>query len=225
MALPNAFTSVTSATGAELDANFDAVAKLGIIPGVLTGTNTITHTPTTGITPTISAYSDYLRVAGIVANLNTTGVTLQVGALAAKTVFFGDASGPAVLSGSELIPDNMATFAYDSALDSGAGGWHLVSMIPVTEMLDLIGNTRGDIALRASASWAALPTGNGSQVLLAGVDPSWASVTAVLDTFAGATSVGAILTRSSSGWAVVQPGTSGFVLTSQGVGSIPIWSA
>lgn len=223
MSLPNAFTSVTAATGAELDANFDAVAKLGIIPGVITGTNTLTHTPTADITPTISAYSNYLRVAGIVAVSNTTAVTLKVGALAAKNVYLGDASGPAVLAGGELIADNMATFSYDSALNSGVGGWHLVSMIPVTEMLDLIGNTRGDIPYRASASWAALGVGNGSQVLLGGTDPSWASITAVLDTFAGATSIGAILTRGASGWAVVQPGASGTVLTSQGVGSIPVW--
>lgn len=224
MALPNAFTSVTAATGAELDANFDAVAKLGIVPGVITGTNTLTHTPTTGITPDISAYANFLRVAGIVAVSNTTAVTLKVGALAAKNVYIDGASGPAVLAGGELIADNMATFAYDSALNSGAAGWHLVSMIPVTEMLDLIGNTRGDMLYRASASWASLGIGTGSQVIIGGTDPAWASITAVLDTFAGATSVGTILTRSGSGWAVVQPGASGTVLTSQGVGSIPVWA-
>lgn len=223
MALPNAFTSVTAATGAQLDANFNAVGKLGIIPGVLTGTNAITHTPTAGIFPPITAYSNYLRVAGIVAVTNTSATTLLVGALAAKSVYLDGAAGPVALAGGELIVGNLATFAYDSALNAAAGGWHLISMIPVTEMLDLIGSTQGDMLYRASASWVSLGIGTGSQVIIGGTNPAWASVTAVLDTFAGATSVGAILTRASAGWAVVQPGASGTALTSQGVGSIPVW--
>ncbi len=224
MALPNVFTSVTEGTGAELDANFDAVANLGIIPGVITGTNSLTHTPTAGVTPTISAYFNYLRVAGIVAVSNTGTVTLQVGALAARNVYLDGASGPAVLGGGELIADNMATFSYDSALNSGAGGWHLVSMVPIAELLDLIGNTRGDIPYRASASWAALGVGNPSQALIGGADPAWASITTLLDSFSGGTSIGAMLVRGASVWGVVQPGASGTVLTSQGVGSTPIWA-
>ena len=69
---------VTSATGAQLDANFLAAAKIGGIPCGVSGTNAITLTPTAGITPTLAAYANYLQFSGIVATTNTSAVTIQV---------------------------------------------------------------------------------------------------------------------------------------------------
>lgn len=125
MALPNTFAAVTSATGAQLDANFNAVGNLGVIPCAVSGTNAITLTPTAGITPTIAAYANYLRFGGVVAVTNTAATTLRVGALAILNCYKDSPSGPIALSGGELIAGNAFTAIYNSALNAGAGGFHI----------------------------------------------------------------------------------------------------
>jgi hypothetical protein len=222
MPLPTLFTSITFATGAQLDADFDVCAKIGTIPGAITGTNTLTFTPTAAITPTISAYANYMTFGGVIANTNTGAVTFQVGALAALNVYFDGAAGPAVLAGGELVLNNFAVFAFDSTLNSGAGGFHLLSMIPVTEMLDLIGGTRGNLLARGSATWGALAVGNSSQVLAGGTDPAYSSLSAVLDNYFG-TAPGTVLQRGMTVWVAAPPGASGTVLTSQGSATIAAW--
>lgn len=219
MALPFTFKSVTAATGLDLDNNFNAVGKLGVIPGAIAGTNTLTFTATAGVSPTITAYANYMRFGGVIAATNTTGVTFAYGALAAQTVYKDTAAGPVVLTGGELVLGNFAIFAYDSAL----GGVHLLTTMPISTMLDLIGTVTGMMLYRASNSWASLVVGNASQVLAGGTIPGWKSVSSVIDTITGATSVGAMLTRTSIGWGVIQPGASGAVLTALGVGTIPAW--
>ena len=125
MSLPNTFAAVTAATGAQLDANFNADGKLGTIPCTVSGTNALTLTPTAGISPTIAAYSNYLRFSGIVVNSNTGAMTLAVGSLAALNCYKDSVTGPVALSGGELIIGNAFTAIYDSALNTGAGGFHI----------------------------------------------------------------------------------------------------
>ena len=125
MALPHTFAAVTSATGAQLDADFNAVGKLGAIPCAVSGTNTITMTPTAGITPTISALSNYLRFSGIVTTTNTGAVTITISGLTPLSAYKDSPSGPAVLSGGELIAGNAFTAVYDSTLNAGTGGFHV----------------------------------------------------------------------------------------------------
>lgn len=125
MALPNTFAAVTSATGAQLDANFNAVGKIGAIPCAVSGTNALTLTPTAGITPTIAAYANYLQFSGIVVTTNTSAVTVQAGSLTALNGYKDSAAGPVALSGGELIAGNAFTAIYDSALNAGIGGFHI----------------------------------------------------------------------------------------------------
>lgn len=126
MPLPNSFTSVTEATGAELDDNFAAVGALTVIPCTVSGTDTLTLAPLSN-TPAISAYANHIRFSGIAVADNTGATTARIGALGALNVYKDSPAGPVALQGGEIITDCAFTLIYDSALNSGAGGWHLVS--------------------------------------------------------------------------------------------------
>lgn len=130
MALPNAFGPPTiAATGAQLDQNFAALGALTPIPCTIAGTNSLVLTPA-ALTPTIPAYVNYQVFCGTVAVTNTGVVTIGVGSLAALSVYkdaAGPSSGPIALVGGELVAKNIAFFVYDSALNSGSGGFHLLS--------------------------------------------------------------------------------------------------
>lgn len=125
MALPTTFAAVTSATGAQLDNDFNAVGNMGVFPCAVSGTNALTLTPTAGITPTVAAYANYKRFSGIVAVTNTATTTLRIAALAALNCYKDSPAGPVALSGGELIVGNAFTAVYDSTLNTGAGGWHI----------------------------------------------------------------------------------------------------
>lgn len=125
MALPNTFASVSSATGAQLDADFNAVGKLGTIPCGVSGQNSITLTPTPGISPTISAYADYLRFSGVVVTSNNAATQMRVGSLPLLNAYKDTPAGPVQLGGGELILGCAFVAIYDSTLDTGAGGFHV----------------------------------------------------------------------------------------------------
>ena len=127
MALPNTFATKTAATGLQLDENFNALGVLVPIPCTVGGTNTVTMTPATTNTPTVSAYSNYRLFSGVVAATNTGAVTIQVGSLTALNAYKDSPAGPIALSGGELHIGNAFTAEYDSALNSGAGGFHIWS--------------------------------------------------------------------------------------------------
>lgn len=127
MALPVTFVARTQSTGAQLDQNFNATGNMGLFPCAITGTNAIVLTPTSGITPTVSAYADYMRFCGAVATTNSSAMTARVGALAILAVYKDSPLGPVACTGGEAIAGNMITLIYDSALAAGAGGFHLIS--------------------------------------------------------------------------------------------------
>jgi hypothetical protein len=126
MALPSTFTGNVTPTGEELDANFNALGALTPIPCSVSGTNAITLTPEAN-TPTVSAYANYAQFTGVAAGTNTTTVTAQVGAIPALTVYKDTIAGPVALSGSEIVQNTKLILMYDSTLNSGAGGFHLIS--------------------------------------------------------------------------------------------------
>lgn len=127
MSLPNTFATKTAATGLQLDENFNALGVLVPIPCTVAGTNTVTMTPATTNTPTVLAYSNYRLFSGVVAATNTGAVTIQVGSLTALNAYKDSPAGPIALSGGELHIGNAFTAEYDSALNSGAGGFHIWS--------------------------------------------------------------------------------------------------
>lgn len=113
----------------ELDANFLAAALLGVIPCAVNGTNSLLFTPlgSSPATPSISAYQNYLVIAGIAVNANTSTTTAQIAGLGAVNVYKDTSSGPVALSGGEIQVGNIILLLYDSSLNSNAGGFHLQS--------------------------------------------------------------------------------------------------
>lgn len=129
MGFSNTFAGNTAPQNVQLDQNFQQAGLLGTIPCTVAGSNTITLTPVTALSPTIAAYNNYLRFSGVAAADNTSTVTVQVGALAALTVYKDSPAGPVVLTGGELKQHCAFVLVYDSALSSGNGGFHLFSMV------------------------------------------------------------------------------------------------
>ena len=129
MALPNTFAAQTSPQMVELDQNFAALGALTTIPSTATGTNTLALTVAAN-TPTVAAYANYQAFSFIAANTNTTATTAAVGSLAALNVYVDTSTGPVLTTGGEIRAGNLAVLTYDSALNTGAGGFHLTSVLP-----------------------------------------------------------------------------------------------
>jgi len=160
MALPFAFTGNTTPTGEQLDADFNALGALVPLPCTVAGTNAITLTPLTD-TPT-PAYAPYAQYTGIASATNTTTVVAQVGALAQLPVFKDTVAGPVQLSGREIVQNTKLILMYDPTLNSGGGGFHLVSP-PAA-------NTRSNSTTASIGLAALLPqTGTLTTVLLSSV--------------------------------------------------------
>lgn len=121
----------------------------------------------------------------------------------------------------------LATMATSRILGNVSGGAASPSAITITQALDLVGSTRGNLAYRGASTWSPLTPGTSGHLLRsngAGADPSYASISAIIDTLIGSTR-GSVLYRGASGWAALTPGTSGYQLTSQGAGADPTWAA
>lgn len=124
------FANNASPTGPQLDGNFQSYTPLTIIPCVVSGSNSITLTPSSGsagATPSITAYQNYMQFSGVVAISNTAATQMRVGSLALLNAYKDTALGPVQLSGAELIAGCAFTALYDSALNSGAGGFHVTT--------------------------------------------------------------------------------------------------
>lgn len=126
MPLPWTFANQPLPQMVELDQNFAAVGALGIVPCTVTGTNALTLTPN-ALTPTIGAYANYLAFSGVAVNANTGATTAQIGGLPILNVYIDGAGGPVQATTGSIIAGNYLRLTYDSALNSGAGGFHLVT--------------------------------------------------------------------------------------------------
>lgn len=125
MALPVTFGPLAAATMSQLDQNFTAVSKTGILPCTITGTNALTFTPVTSTQATITAYYDGMAISGILVANGTGTLTAQYGALPLLPVYHDTLAGPTVAQGHEFFASNLVVLIYDSALAGGSGGWHI----------------------------------------------------------------------------------------------------
>jgi hypothetical protein len=228
MSLPTTFGTLTAATGGELDGNFQAVGVLTTIPCTLTGTNALVLAQEVN-TPTISSYNPLLRLSAIIQNNNTGAVTAALGSLPVLPVYKDTSSGPTALSGSELQAKNQVVLVYDSALNSGGGGFHMSApstgsagtVTSITAGTGLSGGTitaSGTIALAAVSTLTLLANSTGGSAV-----PTANTLTAYLDAVFGTTQ-GSVLYRGASAWAELGPGTSGQFLETQGAGANPQWA-
>lgn len=124
------FANDTTPALPDLDQNFKAFGVLAPIPCSIAGTNVLTFTQNAAAQAasiSLVAYENQVQICGIAAATNTTAVTAQLGTLAALPVYKDTISGPVALSGGEIVIGNSLTLRYDSSLNTGAGGWHLIS--------------------------------------------------------------------------------------------------
>lgn len=184
MAYSITFAGLTAPVMSYLDINFTQVGNLGIIPCAVTGTDALVLTPVAGRTPTITAYFDGLQVAGTAVATNTTAMTARVGALAVLSIYKDSPSGPVACSGGEVINTCAFSLRYNSALNSGAGGWHLCSNTAYAggtlagRNLILVDSVSGSVTTTATL---AAPYGSLTSLK---VGASAAAVTRVLSTLA-----------------------------------------
>lgn len=124
MPLQYTFATGTSAPTSDLDANFQTVGLLGIIPCSASGTNALTLTLLNGAnTPTVSAYANYLQFSFVATVGNTGAVTARVGALSVLNVYKNTSAGPVALVADDIAAGGLYLLTYNSALSSGAGGF------------------------------------------------------------------------------------------------------
>lgn len=145
MALPVAFTGNLTPTGEQLDQDLAALGALTPIPCTVAGTNAITLTPLAN-TPSVTAYANYGQFSGVAASTSTAAVQAQVGALPLLNVYKDTIAGPVQAGRNDIVANTKLIFMYDSALNSGAGGFHLISP-PTASVRD--NNTTASISLAA----------------------------------------------------------------------------
>lgn len=128
MALPYSFSNNTSPTGGQLDSDLAAIAAMGVISGVVTGTNALVFTPNSN-QPAVTVYVNYSLFSFIAAANSTNSVTLQVGSLSPLNVYKpgGSQAGNGDLSSGAPY---LAMFL--SSLNSGAGGFQIISSLPAS---------------------------------------------------------------------------------------------
>lgn len=193
MPLPTAFSNNTSPTGPQLDGDFAAVGALTVIPCTAAGSNTIVMTPNAN-TPTVTAYTNYGRYSAVAAASNTGATQARIGALSLLNVYRDTPVGPVTLIGGEIMINCAFTLIYDSALNSGAGGFHLVSMANMLPYTGIVANstlsfvgasTLGTTTLLITGASLSAPTLNATDVgslAKLQVGTSAASVTRLLST-------------------------------------------
>jgi len=119
-----------------LDNNFTTVSAQAPIPCVVSGTNTLTLTQSSaGLVPSspITAYAQNMLFTSVAAGTNTGPVTANVSVVGPVNVYKDSPAGPVLLTGNEIINKNAIALLYDAALNSGAGGCHLISSTSITQ--------------------------------------------------------------------------------------------
>lgn len=229
MTLPFLFATASSATGADLDEDFAAIGACSIIPCVISGTNALVFTPGAD-TPSIPALANYMQFSGIATAANTAAVVASINGLTALSVYKDTSGGPVLLSGGEITVANVVTLIYDSALNSGAGGFHL-AILPaggsgtVTGIVFQAPLTAATVTSAGTVSMQPIVSGDiiGNSGTATAV-PTGVTMTALLDRNLSATQ-GAILYRGSSVWTALAPGTAGQQLTTGGGSANPSWAS
>lgn len=197
MPLPYSFgPPTTTATGTNLDQNFSALASLVPIPCTASGTNSITLTPFTANVPTVTALANYSLFVAIAAATNTGAVTVTVGSFTALPVYRDSVTGPVALTSGQIVANNAIYLVYDSALNSGSGGFHLLN-VPLTS--GTVTET-GSPTIGQIAQWS-----SGTSITGVGVQGTGNVVLATNPTISGptiTTGVGTFTTLITTGYTV-----------------------
>lgn len=109
----------------DFDTDFDSVARMGTYMCSATGTNAITLTGLSGY-PTLNAYGNIQKIGFIPVNTTTTLTTISVSPLGTLNAYLNDGTTQ-VGSTQQLTAGRYYEFAYNSTLNSSAGGWQLTT--------------------------------------------------------------------------------------------------
>lgn len=120
------FASLTNPTLPNLDADFVGVANTLVVPCTVTGTNSLALTPIPS-TVTVSAYTTGDQYTFVAAATSTGVMTAQVSGLGFLKIF--TAGGTTQASTGDVKTGQFYQIAYQSTLDTGAGGFVIVSAI------------------------------------------------------------------------------------------------
>lgn len=195
MALSNVFANLTSAVLSQLDTNFNQVGAMGVTACTLDATSTANAIvlDVAANQTSVSAYNNYQLFSFVAGSASTGSVTVQVGSLAALNLYLHDGVTQA---GSGNISASVAyLIVFNSALNSGVGGFQIVSQMPVSSMLDLISTTQGSLLVRGPTTWGSLAPGASGTFLKSQGPGAQLAFGAV----SGATSTINILTFGSAG--------------------------
>ena len=125
-AVINQFASLTNPTLPNLDADFIGVANTLVVPCTASGTNAVTLTPVAS-TVTVSGYTDKDQYTFDAPATSTGVMTMQVGVLGLLKLF--KAGGTTQATAGDVVLVQFYQVAYQATLDTGAGGFVIVSAI------------------------------------------------------------------------------------------------
>jgi hypothetical protein len=155
LSLPFQFANVTTLVTSQLDANYNALGALVPVVCSASGFNAIVLTPLAN-NPTISAYANYMLFSYVSGGFNSGPATAQVLGLAALPIYKDVGSGPVPLVENEIVVGCPVLLLYDSALNSGNGGFHLRSdQTTVTTLTNAV-------SASASIAWPNIPANTSS---------------------------------------------------------------
>lgn len=203
--------------------NVDPVKTDAMIYGGSLAGGTTTYTIT--LPGNITAYSSGLSFNALINATNSGTSTVNASALGARNVYRSGVAGPALVATGEMVIGNLHTFVYDTTLNAGAGGWHMLAGLAVpaaaTAFLDTVFRVQDDgdptkqLAFQCSGITTAntrvmtVPNFDGTLATLAGTE-SFSNKTLVSPTIstsptaAGATwtDLGAVTTADINGGTV-----------------------
>lgn len=133
------------------DQQFNDVGLLTIVPCTATGTNTVALAPN-GYTAAQSSYANNQRYGFVAAANSTAAVTLNVNSIGALKLYLAD--GVTQAAAGALVAGVYYDVVYNSALNSGGGGFQLVAPngsggIPWTPTVTGLTNTGGAPTIEA----------------------------------------------------------------------------
>jgi len=162
-----------------------------------------------------------------IADLNSTsGTVTQINTDAPISGGPITTTGTIGLQGSGVTNSYLAQMGAETIKANVTGGTANPQDVTVSQVMDLIGSTQGDLAYRGQYVWEALAAASPNQLVVsqgASSNPHYQTITQVLDAQIGNSDWGNILYRGSAGWTALTPGTAGQLLQTQGLGTDPVW--
>ena len=194
------------------------------------------------LTPAISLNGSELY-EGVQSGASVRITTAQI---AAYTIGAYPVTGIQTITGTAPVAANtVGTATTLSLITNGVSNSFLAQMAPKTikanltagaaaptdvtptSLLDTFGTQQGSLLYRGSATWTTITPGTNAQIFASNgiaANPSWQSLTGLIDAAVGGGQQGGILYRNATSWVQLPPGTSGYVLQTQGASSNPLWS-